>query len=196
MPKPIWRCRSINSCSSGVSVAGFSSSRSGTPIFPTSCSKAAISKQSRSSSGNCMASAQAEQPSATLTLCEAVAPCLQRSAANKLWAKPSRTWARWFSDSPSGVSCEPDSFCGCGSKCSSRAVNVLSCCSTAGARSLRPGETTACCEFDSLPLRRGQPPPAFGFVIFLPSPTFNLLVTRSVAGRRPIGVADQSARAL
>ena len=90
MSRLILRVRLIRAASSALSAAGFSKMRSGAPITPTSCSRAATSIASRSVSGRSMFSAQAEQVSATRKACPAAAAFLHCNAANRLAAMPRR----------------------------------------------------------------------------------------------------------
>ena len=83
------------------SVPGFKRISSGAPITPTSCSKAAISMSSRSSSATPICAAQPEQVSATRKACPATAAFLHSKAANKPAAIPSRACTNRSSiDSP------------------------------------------------------------------------------------------------
>jgi len=76
---------------------GLSRIWSGTPMMPTSCSRAATSISSRLRSGKPFCNAHAEVLSATRSPCTAVAACFKRKAACRLLAIPSRTWTSWLS---------------------------------------------------------------------------------------------------
>ena len=105
MSKPVFQWRVRCNLSSPVRLLRFISTRSGTPILPMSCSKAAISSDVAADSSMLRERAQVEQPTATRRQCEAVRACLERKATNNPDANPRRACAKRFSRAKRSTSC-------------------------------------------------------------------------------------------